>query len=75
MAAVIAFLAGYVLGTRDGKEGFVQLKESCETIASSGEMKDLLAGGISIARDLLVRGGGLLVERLPASDQRLTRIA
>jgi hypothetical protein len=74
MAAVIAFLAGYVLGTRAGKEGLDELKDAWETIASSGEVKDLLTGGVAIARDLVTRGGGMLADRLP-QDQRLTRVA
>jgi hypothetical protein len=75
MAAVIAFLGGYVLGTRAGKEGYDELKEAWKTISTSGEVKDLLVGGLSIAREVLVRGGGMLAGRLPTPDQRLTRVA
>ncbi len=75
MAAVIAFVAGYVLGTRAGKEGFDELKEAWQTISSSAEVKDLLTGGVSIARDMVARGGGMLAERLPTPDHRLTRVA
>lgn len=74
MAAVIAFLGGYVLGTRAGKEGYDELKEAWQTISTSAEVKDLLVGGLSIAREVLARGGGLLADRVP-SDQRLTRVA
>jgi hypothetical protein len=75
VAAVIAFLAGYVLGARAGEEGLDELKKAWQTISSSGEVKDLLAGGFSIARDIVSRGGGMLAERLPATEQRLTRVA
>ena len=43
MAAVIAFIVGYVLGTRAGEEGFEELKDAWQTISSSAEVKDLLA--------------------------------
>ena len=75
MAAVIAFLAGYVLGTRSGKEGFDELKDAWDTISSSDEVKSFLTGGMSIAREMITRGGGLLAERLPAPSERLTRVA
>ena len=75
MAAVIALIVGYVLGARAGEEGLEELKDAWQTIASSGEVKDLLAGGLSIARDIVSRGGGMLAERMPTGDTRLTRVA
>jgi hypothetical protein len=75
VAAVIAFLVGYIFGARAGEEGLEELKDAWKTISSSGEVKDLLAGGFSIARDIVSRGGGILADRPPASEQRLTRVA
>ena len=75
MAAVIALIVGYVLGARAGEEGLEELKDAWQTISSSGEVKDLLAGGLSIARDIVSRGGGMLADRMPTGDTRLTRVA
>jgi hypothetical protein len=75
VAAVIAFVVGYVLGARAGEEGLEELKEAWKTVSSSGEVRDLVAGGLSIARDVLTRGGGLLADRMPSGEPRLTRVA
>jgi len=75
VAAVIAFVVGYVLGARAGEESLEELKEAWKTVSSSGEVRDLVAGGLSIARDILSRGGGLLADRMPSSERPLTRVA
>ena len=75
MAAVIAFVVGYVLGARAGEEGLEELKEAWKTVSSSGEVRDLVTGGLSIARDIVTRGGGLLADRMASGEPRLTRVA
>ncbi|MGH9064409.1 MAG: hypothetical protein ACRD0L_10655 [Acidimicrobiales bacterium] len=64
MGAVVGFVLGYVLGTRAGPRGFEELQASWTTISSSDEMKDVVSGGLSVLRDLLRQGRGLLAERL-----------
>jgi len=69
MGAIIGFLLGYVLGTRAGDKGWVELQESWETIRSSGEVRDILAGGLATGRDLLRQGAGLMANRLSQPGQ------
>ena len=72
MGAIIGVVIGYVLGTRAGEKGFEELRDAWKTITTSEEVRDLVAGGISIAGDALRRGGGLLAERLQASGEGAT---
>jgi hypothetical protein len=75
MAAVIALVVGYVMGARAGEESLEELKQAFKTISTSREVKDLVVGGLAIGREVLSRGGGKLADRLPAAEQRLTRVA
>lgn len=53
---MIGFFFGYLFGTKAGKEGYEEMKESLLTIASSGEMRDLVGGAISVVGDVLRQG-------------------
>jgi hypothetical protein len=60
MGVIVGVIVGYAFGTRSGEQGWAELQEACKVISTSEEVKDLLAGGFSIARDLLGRGSGIL---------------
>jgi hypothetical protein len=64
MGVVVGVVIGYLLGARSGERGFEELKEAWKTISTSEEVKDMLAGGMSLAGDLFRQGRGLLAERL-----------
>jgi hypothetical protein len=64
MGALVGVVIGYVLGTKAGEKGYDELRTAWKTITSSDEVKDLASGGLSLARDLLRRGRGLLADRL-----------
>jgi hypothetical protein len=68
MGAMIGFVLGYVLGTRAGEQGWNDLVESWRTISSSDEVSDILVGGLSIARDYLRQGAGMMADRLDRSE-------
>ncbi|HUO49590.1 MAG TPA: hypothetical protein VMU09_12215 [Acidimicrobiales bacterium] len=44
-------------------------------LSSSGEVHDLVAGGVSMARDLVVQGRGMPVDRIQPGAARLHRVA
>jgi hypothetical protein len=67
MGALVGVVIGYVLGTRAGEKGYDELQVAWKTITSSEEVKDLASGGLSLARDLLRRGGGVLADRLQSA--------
>jgi hypothetical protein len=78
MGTIIGFVVGYVLGTRAGSKGYEELQDSWKTISSSDEVKDMVAGGISVLRDLVKQGRARLAERLsdePAAPTRFERVA
>ena len=73
MGAMIGLAVGYVLGTKAGQKGYEELQDAWDTISSSEEVRDMLVGGMAMARDLLRHGRALLAERLaspPGADLR-----
>ena len=64
MGTMLGVVIGHVLGTRAGEKGYDELRDAWNTIRSSDEVKDMVAGGFSIARGLLQRGGEMLATRL-----------
>jgi hypothetical protein len=66
---MIGFVLGYVLGTRAGEQGWNDLLESWRTISSSDEVRDLLVGGLSIARDYVRQGAGMMADRLDRDER------
>ena len=68
MGVVIGVMVGYALGSRAGSEAWPELEEAWKTIASSEEVRDLVAGGVSIARDLMERRGEVIAGLLGVSE-------
>ena len=68
MGAMIGFVLGYVLGTRAGDEGRRELRGAWQTITSSGEVMDLVSGGLTMVKDLARQGAGFMAERLSAGE-------
>jgi hypothetical protein len=66
MGVIIGVVVGYAFGTRAGEEGWEEFKEAWKVISSSEEVRDMVMGGLSIARDLLMRGS----KALTAPDSR-----
>jgi hypothetical protein len=68
MGTIFGVIIGYALGTRAGEKGWNEFYESWKVISSSDEVKDLVSGGFSIARDLLGRGSEMLAGALGSSN-------
>jgi hypothetical protein len=68
MGVVIGVLFGYALGSRAGADAWTELEEAWKTIVSSEEVRGLVSGGVSMARDLLGRRGELLAGVLGLAD-------
>jgi hypothetical protein len=74
MGTVLGVILGYALGTRAGEQGWSEFYESWKVISSSDEVKDLISGGFSVAKDLLGRGSQMLAGALgPSSDDTRLR--
>ena len=67
MGVIIGVIVGYVMGTKSGDRGLAELKDAWNTIRTSDEAREIMAGGLSMAASLISRGGGLLAERLQPS--------
>jgi len=81
METIIGFAAGYLVGAREGKDGFDRFKTSVEAIAKSPEARRMAAEAMSLAgivmRQASARGLGasasgvaeLVVRRLTRDRQ------
>ena len=68
MGVVIGVLVGYAIGSKAGSEAWPEVEDAWKTIVASEEVRDLLSGGVSLARDLLSRRGDLLAGVLGLAD-------
>jgi hypothetical protein len=53
METILGFVAGYLAGCNDGKDGAKRLRESIETIVSSDEVRRLTAEALTMAQALV----------------------
>ncbi len=72
MGVMVGFVIGYVLGTRAGDDGYQEMMNALKTITSSGELKELLGGVVSVIADVVKQSAGALGE---SSEGKLRRIA
>jgi len=68
MGVVIGVLVGYAFGSKAGSEAWPELEDAWKTIVASEEVRDLVSGGFSVARDLLARRGELIAGVLGLTD-------
>jgi hypothetical protein len=77
MEAIIGFVAGYLVGSREGKAGLERLKTSWKAIRSSPEVRKLVTDGLSMAEQAVRQApiGGIsgTVVRTLASRTGTTR--
>jgi hypothetical protein len=55
METLIGFVAGYLVGTREGKTGLERLKVSWKAIRTSPEVRKMAGDAITIAEQVLKR--------------------
>jgi hypothetical protein len=68
MGVVIGVLVGYAIGSKAGSDAWPELEDAWKTIFGSEEVRDLLSGGVSVARDLVSRRGEFLAGVLGLGD-------
>ena len=68
MGVVIGVLVGYAFGSKAGSEAWPEIEDAWRTIVASEEVRDLVSGGLSVARDLLARRGEFIAGVLGLSD-------
>jgi len=49
METIVGFVAGYLVGTREGKDGLDRLRESWHSIRTSPEVRKLAAEAVTMA--------------------------
>jgi hypothetical protein len=69
MGVIIGVVIGFALGSRSGSEGWSEIEEAWHTITTSEEVRDFVAGGMSIARDVLERRAEVIAGILGVSDE------
>jgi hypothetical protein len=73
MGVIVGVVVGYAFGTRAGEQGWQEFKDAWKVISTSEEVRDMVTGGFSIARDLLARGSTVLAG--PSPSTRLRSVA
>lgn len=48
METLIGFVVGYLVGTRQGRDGLQKVRASAQAISESPEMRQMLAAGVSV---------------------------
>jgi hypothetical protein len=69
MEAIIGFVVGYLVGTREGKTGLERLKTSWQAIVTSPEARKMAGEAITVAEQMVRRApvggiGGTVVRTL-----------
>jgi hypothetical protein len=61
METIIGFLAGYLVGSREGKAGLERLKTSVKAIRSSSEVRKMASDAMVLAEQVIRRApvGGI----------------
>jgi hypothetical protein len=49
METIVGFVAGYLVGTRDGKDGLERMRSSWHSIRTSPEVRKLAAEAVTVA--------------------------
>ena len=80
METIVGFVAGYLVGTRQGREGLERLRASLQSIKNSPEVRKLAAEAVAVAETAVrqassggIKGLGsgvtdILVRRAVASE-------
>ncbi|HTW01483.1 MAG TPA: hypothetical protein VMF87_14395 [Streptosporangiaceae bacterium] len=58
METIVGFVAGYLVGARDGREGMERLRSSWHAIRTSPEVRKLAGEAMSFAEMAVRRGSG-----------------
>jgi hypothetical protein len=68
MGVVVGVLVGYAIGSGAASDAWPEFEDARKTIATAEEVRDLLPGGASVARDLLARRSELMASVLGLAD-------
>jgi hypothetical protein len=69
VGVIIGVFVGYILGSKAGAEGWSEVEEAWHTITTSEEVRDLVSGGVSMARDMVERRADVIASLLGMSDE------
>ncbi len=72
MGVITGVVVGYAPDTRARAEEWAEFIDARKVISTSGEVRDLLAVGFSVSRDLIGQGSQLLAGALGSSDSGAT---
>ena len=58
METILGFVAGYLVGTRDGKDGLERMRSSLHSIRTSPEVRKLAADAITLVEGVVRQRSG-----------------
>ena len=76
MGVIIGVLVGYALGSRAGPEAWTEIEDAWHTIYTSEEVRDLVAGAVDIAREVVEKRAEIVAAIIGSPDRpRLRTVA
>jgi hypothetical protein len=70
MGVIIGVVIGYALGSRAGPDAWSEFEDAWHTIYTSEEVRDLAAGALSIARDLVEKRAEVIAGIMGGAEPR-----
>ncbi len=74
MGVIIGVLIGYAMGSKAGPDAWAELEDAWHTIYTSEEVRDLVAGGADIVRQVVERRAEIVAGIMGAPDRDRPRL-
>jgi hypothetical protein len=75
MGVIIGVIVGFALGSRAGPNAWAEIEDAWHTIYTSEEVRDLVAGGVDIARQIVEKRAEIVAGIIGAPDRDRLRSA
>ena len=69
MGVVIGVVVGFIMGSKAGSQSWPEIETAWKTITTSEEVRDLVSGGVSMAKDMVTRRADIIVGVLGLSEE------
>jgi hypothetical protein len=74
MGVIIGVIVGYALGSNAGPEAWAEIEDAWHTIYTSEEVRDLVAGGVDIVRQVVEKRAEIVAGIIGAPDRPRSRL-
>jgi hypothetical protein len=75
MGVIIGVIVGYALGAKAGPEAWTEIEDAWHTIYTSEEVRDLVAGGADILRQVLEKRAEVIAGLIGSPERPRLHVA